>query len=103
MKGSKTKITKKQVKHIAHLARIKLTDKEIKKFQKQLGDIITYFDMLNEVDTEDVESTSQVTGLVNRIRKDEPRDFLTQKHALQNAPDKKDGYFKTLATLKKSE
>ena len=100
-KKIKTKITKKEVKHIARLARIKLTTAEVKKFQKQLGSIIEYFDKLNEVDTKDVEPTSQVTGLVNKLRNDEIEDFLTPEHALQNAPNHKDGYFKTLSPLKK--
>ena len=100
MKNSK-KITKKDVKHIADLARIDLSEEEVRKFQKQLRDIINYFDKLNEVDTKDIEPTSQVTGLKNKLRNDKMRDFLTQAHALQNAPDKKDGRFKTLSTIKK--
>ena len=101
MAGKKNKINKEQVKHIANLARIKLSDKEITKFQKQLANIIDYFDLLNEVETEHVDETSQVTGLVNMLRKDEIRDILSQKHALQNAPDEKKGYFKTKSPLKK--
>lgn len=99
-KKAKAKITAKQVKHIANLARIKLNNDEVKKFQKQLADIIKYFDKLNEVDTKGIEPTSQVTGLVNKLRKDEIRNFLTQEHALQNAPDRKKGYFKTLSPFK---
>jgi aspartyl-tRNA(Asn)/glutamyl-tRNA(Gln) amidotransferase subunit C len=98
---AKNKITEKDVKHIASLARIKLSSKELKKFQKQFESIIGYFDKLNEVDTKGIEPTSQVTGLVNRLREDETRDFLTQEHALQNAPKKEKGYFKTKAALEK--
>ena len=100
-KKSKIKITTEQVKHIASLARIKLSKEEVKKFRKQLESIIEYFDTLQEVDTEHVEETSQVTGLVNRMRKDEARDHLTQEHALQNAPSKEKGYFKTRSALGK--
>ena len=100
-KKTKYKIPVEQVKHMASLARIKLTRDEIKKFQKQLESIIEYFDKLNEVNTKGVEPTSQVTGLVNKLRKDETRDFLSQDHALQNAPNKGRGYFKTLSPLKK--
>ncbi len=95
----KKTITQKKVKHIANLAKIKLSSEEIEKFQKQLGDIIKYFDKLNEVDTEDVEETSQVTGLTSKMRKDEARDFLSQKKALENAPDEEDGYFRTKSSL----
>ncbi|MFC1780147.1 Asp-tRNA(Asn)/Glu-tRNA(Gln) amidotransferase subunit GatC [Patescibacteria group bacterium] len=97
----KNKITEKDVLHIASLARIKLSKDEVKKFQKQLGSIIEYFDKLNEVDTKGVEPTSQVTGLIGRMRKDEVKDFLKQERALQNAPEKKEGFFKTKAALNK--
>jgi aspartyl-tRNA(Asn)/glutamyl-tRNA(Gln) amidotransferase subunit C len=100
-KKADKKITEKDVKHIASLARIELSKQEVKKFQKQLGDIVSYFDKLNEVDTKGVEPTSQVTGLTNKLRKDEARGFLTQEHALQNAPDKERGFFKTKAALEK--
>lgn len=95
----KSKITKKDVLHIAKLSNIELTDEEIEKFVKQFGDIVGYFDKLNEVDTKGVVPTSQVTGLVNKLRKDEARDFLTQENALKNAPDKARGFFKTKAAL----
>lgn len=100
---NKTKITETEVKHIARLARIKLSDAEVEKFQEQLGSIIDYFDKLNEVDTEGVEPTSQVTGLVNKLREDEIRDFLTQDHAMQNAPDRDKGYFRTLSPMNRSK
>jgi aspartyl-tRNA(Asn)/glutamyl-tRNA(Gln) amidotransferase subunit C len=64
-------ISEEQVKHIAKLARLKLTDKEIKKFSGQLSDILKYVEILNKVDTEKVEETSQVTGLTNVSEKDE--------------------------------
>lgn len=90
-----TKISVEEVKHIANLARIRLTDKEVKKFQKQLADIINYFDLLNEIDTKGIEETSQVTGIVNKLRKDEVRDFLSKKHSLQNVPGREDDLVKT--------
>jgi len=95
------RITKKQVKHIASLAKIELTEEEIDKFRKQLGSIINYFDTLSEVDTEGVKQTSQVTGLVNKLRDDIARDFLESENALGNAPDKNDGYFRTRSPLNK--
>lgn len=60
-----------QVKHVAKLARIKLTDEEVKKFGKQLSSVLEYIDILAEVDTKDVVETSQVTGLTNVMDKDE--------------------------------
>lgn len=59
------------VKHIAKLARLDLSDEEVKRFSNQLDDIFKYVEILNEVDTKNVEETSQVTGLKNVMEKDE--------------------------------
>ncbi len=64
-------LSEKQVRHIAKLARIKLKDDEVKVFSKQLSNVLEYVDMLSEVNTDDVEETSQVTGLENVMQKDE--------------------------------
>jgi len=96
------RISKQQVKHIAKLARISLSKEDVELFQKQLGDIIEYFNLLSEVDTEGVEEVSQVTGLENVVRKDEVKDFLSQKHALSNAPETEDGFFKTISPFKQT-
>ena|SRR3989338_6344666 len=64
-------LTKNEVRHIAHLARLKLSDEEVEKFSIQLADILQWVEMLNEVDTEGVVETSQVTGLLNVLRDDE--------------------------------
>jgi len=64
------KLTKDDVKKIAHLARLGLSDAEIEKFAPQLTDILSYVEMLKEVDTTGVPETSQVTGLANVTRED---------------------------------
>ena len=66
-------LTSDEVRHIAQLARLKLSDAEVEKFGTQLTDILQWIDMLNEVDTDGVEETSQVTGLENVVREDEVR------------------------------
>lgn len=63
-------LTEDQIRHIAKLARIRLTDKEVKKFSKQLSGVLDYMDILNEVDTRNVLETSQVTGLKNVMEED---------------------------------
>lgn len=63
-------LTEEQVRHIAKLARIRLTDEEVKKFSKQLTDVLEYVNILAEVDTKDVVETSQVTGLKNVMEED---------------------------------
>ena len=64
-------LSEKDVKHIAKLARLKLSDKEIIKFSKQLSDILQYIEQLNELNTSGTEETSQVTGLKNVTQSDE--------------------------------
>lgn len=59
------KITKETVRHIARLARIKLTPDEEKRYTKELGSIVGYMDVLNELNTDNVQETAQVTGLTN--------------------------------------
>jgi len=58
------------VRHIAKLARLKLSEEEVQKFTKELSSILGYVEILNELDTENVEPTAQVTGLTNVFRED---------------------------------
>lgn len=64
------KLTRDQVLHVAALARLGLKEEEIAKFQMQLSGILEYVGMLNEVNTDGIELTSQVTGLENIMRED---------------------------------
>jgi aspartyl-tRNA(Asn)/glutamyl-tRNA(Gln) amidotransferase subunit C len=68
-------LTADQVRHIAKLARINLTDSEVEKFTGQLGAVIGYIDKLNELETDGVPETNQVTGAVNMARADEVQKF----------------------------
>lgn len=87
-------ITIKDVEYVAKLAKLKLSPEEKKKFQKELDKVIRYIDQLNQVDTGNAPPTSHVVPMQNVLRDDKVRPSLTQKKALANAPDKKDGYFK---------
>ena len=80
-------IGKDDVKKVAHLARLGLNDEEIDKFQIQLDSIFAYFDKLNEVDVENVEETSQVTGLENISVADEiEKDWCSGDELLKSSP-----------------
>ncbi len=94
-----TDISKDQVKHVANLARLAVTDEEVEMFTKQLGDIINYAELLNELDTENVEPTTHVLDLKNVMRKDEPKEWIKKEDALKNAPDQKDGQFRVPSIL----
>jgi aspartyl-tRNA(Asn)/glutamyl-tRNA(Gln) amidotransferase subunit C len=87
-------ITLEDVEYVANLARLELSEEEKKRFKKELNNIIRYIDQLNELDTENVPITSQVTFLQNVLREDEVLPSLSPDEALANAPEKKDGFFK---------
>ncbi len=63
-------LTETQVRHIAKLARLTLSEGEVAKFTTELTKILTYIDQLSEVDTKGVEAMSQVTGRSNSLRED---------------------------------
>ena len=65
-----TQLTAEQVRHIAKLARLNLTDEQVEKHATELTSILKYIDMLQEVDTKGVEATAQVTGQNNSLRPD---------------------------------
>lgn len=87
------------VAHVAKLANLPLTPVEEKKFEKQLSEILSYVEKLKEVDTKNVETTSQVTGLENVIREDQTSPSITQEEALSNTKSKYNGLFKVKAIL----
>lgn len=87
------------IKHVAKLANLKLKTEDEKKFEKQLNDIVAYVEKLNEVNTKDVEITSQVTGLENVMREDTPAQSLTQEEILSGTKSKHNGLFKVDAIL----
>lgn len=88
------------VSHIAKLANLPLTDEEKKKFQNQLSNTLKYIDKLNEVGTENLKETSQVTDLKNITRNDVATISLPQEEALSNTKNKHAGMFKVKAILK---
>ena len=87
------------VAHVAKLANLPLKPEEKEKFEKQLSEILSYVEKLKEVDTKDVETTSQVTGLENVTREDETILSLSQEEALKNAKSTHNGFFKVKAIL----
>lgn len=87
------------VGHIAKLANLEIKEEELKKFQKQLSSILQYVSKLKEVDTKNIETTSQVTGLENVTREDEAKPSLSQEQALSNTKSKHNGFFRIKAVL----
>ncbi|SFM11233.1 Asp-tRNA(Asn)/Glu-tRNA(Gln) amidotransferase subunit GatC [Salibacterium qingdaonense] len=93
------RISKDQVRHVAHLARLSVTEEEVDTFTEQLDDIIEFAEQLNELDTDDVEPTTHVLDIHNVLRKDEKRPSLDREEALKNAPDQEDGQVKVPSVL----
>ena len=87
------KITKEEVVHVAKLARLNLDDRAIALYTKQLGDILTYMDTLNRVDTKDVPPTSHAIFINNAFRDDEVKASIPVERALTNAPESENGSF----------
>ena len=94
-------IDNSQVRHIAHLARLKLSDAEIAQFGEQLGAVLHYFEQLNEVSTEGVEPTAHPLPVTNILRDDVPAEPLGVDKALANAPARETPYFKVPKVLDK--
>lgn len=88
------KITRKDVESVALLSRLEIPESDIETVTKQLDAILEYVDVLNKVDTKDVQPTAHVLPLKNVMRADEARASLPRELALSNAPEQEDGYFK---------
>ncbi len=94
-------LTKDEIRDIATLARIGVTDEEVDTFQKGLSDVLGYFKKLQEVDTENVEEIGHITGITDIYRSDSvlELDEKGKKAIMDNVPDKKDNYIKVKSVL----
>lgn len=86
-------ITPDLIKYLESLARITLTEDEENKVGSQLQDILTYIDMLNELDTDGVEAMSHCFPVTNVMREDEVQPSMTPDEITANAPEAQDGCF----------
>jgi len=89
-------LSKHEIQHIAKLARLDLTEAELKKYGGQLSAVLDYIDQLKEVDVKGVEPTAQITGLENVLREDrvENWDEKEVEAALADAPEREDRFIK---------
>jgi len=88
------KITRDQVEHIAHLARLEFSENELEAFTRQMDNILTYFDKLQEVDTTAVEPTSHAIQVKNVFRDDEVKKSIALDLSLKNAPEQEGSCFR---------
>ena len=87
-------VDRKLLEHVADVARIKLTEPEIKKFLPQLKESLEFFSKLNDINTDNVKPSFQPIELKNALREDDEKECLSQEDALSLTEHKKDGYFK---------
>jgi len=87
-------ITKKDVEHVAKLARLELSEQEKEKYTEQFSNILDYFNQLKEVNTENIEPMVHVLPVRNVMREDKAEYASNKEEILKNAPVEEDGYFK---------
>ncbi|TML77852.1 MAG: Asp-tRNA(Asn)/Glu-tRNA(Gln) amidotransferase subunit GatC [Actinobacteria bacterium] len=87
-------IDRKQLLHVARLARLELREDEIERLEGQLNDILAAVSKVSELDLSDVPPTSHPLDVVNVWEEDEPRPCLTVEEALANAPERRGDFFK---------
>ena len=92
-------LTGDEVRHIARLARVGVTEAEVERLQAQLSTILEHFQMLNAIGTEGVPPTAQSFDLANVEREDDPRPSWPREEALANAPRTEGPYVRVRAVL----
>lgn len=98
------KITEEEVRYVADLANLKLSEEEVRKLQADLDEILVHVDRLKEIDTSNVEPMAQVLYEAEEtatLRPDRDRPGLGSKLALANAPLSGSGYFKVPEVIKR--
>lgn len=93
------KLSTEEVKHVAHLARLAITDAEAEKFAEQLGKITDFAEQLNELDTTNVEPTSHVFPIVNVMREDVAGKGLDREKMMLNVKEQEAGQVKVPSIL----
>ncbi len=92
---SKKNLTRENILHLAQLAKLQLTDREIEKYQEQIGETLDYIKNLNELDTKSVIETHHTVDVKNVYFEDgdECKREFSQDEATKNAKNKKNGFF----------
>lgn len=95
-------LTPEEVRHVAMLARLGLSEDEVETFREQLGQVLEYIETLQQVDTSPVPSTAQVLSHVNVMRPDVARPSLSTAEVLANAPEDEGGFFRVPAVMEET-
>jgi aspartyl-tRNA(Asn)/glutamyl-tRNA(Gln) amidotransferase subunit C len=92
-------LTRRDVEHVAHLARLGLTEDELGRLEGQLNHILEQYRVLAELDTDAIAPTAQTIEVENILRPDEPGPSLTVDEALSGAPERAGDHFVVPAVL----
>ena len=92
-------LTIEDVRKVAELARLELTEEEIEAYRGRLSDVLAYVEQLNELDLQDVQPTTHAVAQINVWREDEARPSLPLESVLFNAPAHADEQFHTQSVL----
>jgi len=87
------------VRHVAHLARISVSDAEVSQYAAQLAQILDYIDLLNELDTSEIPPTADPQDTHDVFRSDVPHSPWSAGEALKNAPDRHGEFFRVPKVL----
>ncbi|MDY6941183.1 MAG: Asp-tRNA(Asn)/Glu-tRNA(Gln) amidotransferase subunit GatC [Cyanobacteriota bacterium] len=87
-------IDREQVRKVAHLARLELTEAEEEQFTTQLNDILDYFNQLSELDTENVPPTARAIDVSNVTRPDTLESYPDRDDILESAPEQEGDFFR---------
>lgn len=97
-----TKLNKKFLKNLALLSRIHCTEEEEEDLLKDLSDIVSFVEQLQEIDTEDISPCHHILeDMKNVMRDDEVKDLMPRDVFLENTPDKIGGFVKVPPVIKK--
>jgi|TARA_B100001250_G_C19128711_1_gene498571 aspartyl-tRNA(Asn)/glutamyl-tRNA(Gln) amidotransferase subunit C len=99
--SNKNKITEQEVKKIADLSRLSLTKDELEKRTEDMNNILNYMDILNEIDTDDVEELNNVHDMHASLRADTANSSLSKEDILKNSPSSNGDYIQVPLTVKK--
>lgn len=86
-------IDRDELKHIALLSRLELTDDEAELYTQHIGEILNYIEKLQELDVSDIEATTHTVPIHSVMREDEPKPGLEIDEALKNAPERHERFF----------
>ena len=93
------RLTSEEVRHVAALARVAMTDDEVELMRSQLSNILEHVSVLNEVDTEGVEPTGHSVDVTSVMRDDEVAESSPKEDVLANAPTRQDDFIRVKAVL----